>query len=216
MERLICLCIGYVFGLFQTSYIYGKLHKTDIREHGSGNAGTTNALRTFGKKAGALTLVGDCLKCVLAVLVARLLYGNSHSAIMPLLGLYTALGCVLGHNFPFYLRFRGGKGIAASVGMLLAVDGRLFLLCAVLFFAVFFWKHYVSLSSLSAYAAALLGMIFLGARGGYGLTDGLQIEMDLLMLVMTLLAFYRHRENIRRLLKGTENPIYLSKLGKKK
>ena len=65
LERLICILIGYVFGLFQTSYIIGKIHKTDIREHGSGNAGTTNALRTFGKKAGALTLLGDCLKCVL-------------------------------------------------------------------------------------------------------------------------------------------------------
>ena len=65
-ERLICLLVGYVFGLFQTSYIIGKMHKTDIREHGSGNAGTTNALRTFGKKAGAMTLLGDCLKCVLA------------------------------------------------------------------------------------------------------------------------------------------------------
>ena len=63
MERLICLAIGYVCGLFQTSYIIGRLHKTDIREHGSGNAGTTNALRTFGKKAGILTLLGDCLKC---------------------------------------------------------------------------------------------------------------------------------------------------------
>ena len=66
MERIICLVIGYVCGLFQTGYIIGKVHKTDIRDHGSGNAGTTNAFRTFGKKAGAITLLGDCLKCVLA------------------------------------------------------------------------------------------------------------------------------------------------------
>ena len=72
LERLICILIGYVFGLFQTSYIIGKIHKTDIREHGSGNAGTTNALRTFGKKAGAMTLLGDCLKCVLANVAVRL------------------------------------------------------------------------------------------------------------------------------------------------
>lgn len=63
MERIICLVIGYVCGLFQTGYIIGKVHKTDIRDHGSGNAGTTNAFRTFGKKAGAITLLGDCLKC---------------------------------------------------------------------------------------------------------------------------------------------------------
>ena len=71
IERLICILIGYIFGLFQTSYIIGKMHKTDIREHGSGNAGTTNALRTFGKKAGAMTLLGDCLKCVHCVIVGN-------------------------------------------------------------------------------------------------------------------------------------------------
>ena len=74
LERLICILIGYVFGLFQTSYIIGKIHKTDIREHGSGNAGTTNALRTFGKKAGAMTLLGDCLKCVFAIVAVRLIF----------------------------------------------------------------------------------------------------------------------------------------------
>ena len=76
MERLICLAIGYICGLFQTSYIIGRLHKTDIREHGSGNAGTTNALRTFGKKAGAITLLCDCLKCVVAIWIVKALFGK--------------------------------------------------------------------------------------------------------------------------------------------
>ncbi|MFR8353860.1 MAG: glycerol-3-phosphate acyltransferase [Blautia obeum] len=76
LERLICILIGYVFGLFQTSYIIGKIHKTDIREHGSGNAGTTNALRTFGKKAGAMTL-GRLLKCVFAIVAVRLIFKES-------------------------------------------------------------------------------------------------------------------------------------------
>ena len=154
MERIICLVIGYVCGLFQTGYIIGKLHKTDIREHGSGNAGTTNAFRTFGKKAGALTLLGDCLKCVLAIVIVRMIYGNSMSGILPLLTLYAALGCILGHNFPISMEFRGGKGIAASVGMIIAFDWRIFIVCAVVFFALFFTTHYVSLCSLSAYAAA--------------------------------------------------------------
>ena len=94
-ERLICLLVGYVFGLFQTSYIIGKMHKTDIREHGSGNAGTTNALRTFGKKAGAMTLLGDCLKCVLAIVVVRLIFRNSAAGVMPLLAIYAAAGWVI-------------------------------------------------------------------------------------------------------------------------
>ena len=96
MERIICLAIGYVFGLFQTSYIIGKMHHTDIRQHGSGNAGTTNAFRTFGKKAGALTLLGDCLKCVFAIAAVRLIFRGSCGDILPLLSYYYK--CVL-HNF---------------------------------------------------------------------------------------------------------------------
>ena len=133
MERIICLVIGYVCGLFQTGYIIGKVHKTDIRDHGSGNAGTTNAFRTFGKKAGAITLLGDCLKCVLAIVIVRMVYGNSMNSILPLLTLYAALGCILGHNFPISMEFRGGKGIAASVGMIIAFDWRIFIVCAVVF-----------------------------------------------------------------------------------
>ena len=108
LERLICILIGYVFGLFQTSYIIGKIHKTDIREHGSGNAGTTNALRTFGKKAGAMTLLGDCLKCVFAIVAVRLIFKEKSADILPLLSIYAVAGCVLGHNFPVTLGFRGG------------------------------------------------------------------------------------------------------------
>ena len=134
MERIICLVIGYVCGLFQTGYIVGKVHKTDIREHGSGNAGTTNAFRTFGKKAGAITLLGDCLKCVLAIVIVRMVYGNSMNGILPLLTLYAALGCILGHNFPISMEFRGGKGIAASVGMFIGFVWRFFFVCAVVFF----------------------------------------------------------------------------------
>ena len=117
MERIICLAIGYLFGMFQTSYIIGKIHHMDIRQYGSGNAGTTNALRTLGKKAGAMTLIGDMLKCVIAILIVNAVFKNRYQEILPLLGMYTAAGCVLGHNFPFYLGFRGGKGIAASAGM---------------------------------------------------------------------------------------------------
>ena len=138
LERIVCLAVGYVLGLFQTSYIYGRKQGIDIREHGSGNAGTTNAFRTMGKKAGALTLLGDILKCVLAMVIARLLFGGSYGDNIRLLELYAGAGCILGHNFPFYLKFKGGKGIAASVGLLLAFDWRIFLICAVVFFLLFF------------------------------------------------------------------------------
>ena len=210
-ERLICLLVGYVFGLFQTSYIIGKMHKTDIREHGSGNAGTTNALRTFGKKAGAMTLLGDCLKCVLAIVVVRLIFRNSAADVMPLLAIYAAAGCVLGHNFPIYLKFRGGKGIAASAGMLLALDWRVFLICAVIFIGLVAVTRYVSLGSMAAYVGALICFIAFGAAGSYGMDPSHVVEMNGIMALMTALAIYRHRANISRLMNGTEN-----KLGAKK
>lgn len=116
MERIICLAIGYLFGMFQTSYIIGKIHHMDIRQYGSGNAGTTNALRTLGKKAGAMTLIGDMLKCVIAILIVDAVFKNRYQEILPLLGMYTAAGCVLGHNFPFYLGFRGRQGNCSFSG----------------------------------------------------------------------------------------------------
>ena len=206
-ERLISILIGYVFGLFQTSYIIGKMHKTDIREHGSGNAGTTNALRTFGKKAGAITLLGDCLKCVLAIVVVRLIFAGRETEMMPLLCIYAAAGCILGHNFPITLGFRGGKGIAASVGFLIAFDWRMFVICAVVFFALFFTTHYVSLCSLTSYLTALIAMIVIGETGGYGMDRMHTTEMYLVMTALTVLAFWRHRANIIRLIHGNENKV---------
>ena len=95
MERIICLAIGYVFGLFQTAYFYGKAHGIDIRQHGSGNSGTTNTLRVLGTKAGLIVFAGDCLKGILAVCTARLLYGQSHPELVYLLCMYAAAGCIL-------------------------------------------------------------------------------------------------------------------------
>ena len=95
IERVICLAIGYAFGLIQTGYLYGKTQHIDIRTKGSGNAGTTNALRTMGWKAGVITLLGDCLKCVFAVLVVRLIFGGAHGDIMPVLSQYAGLGAII-------------------------------------------------------------------------------------------------------------------------
>ena len=125
MERVICLGIGYLLGNFQTAYIYGRMHGVDIRQMGSGNAGTTNTLRVFGAKAGLIVFVGDVLKCAIAVVAARLLFGGSRPDILYLLMLYGAAGAILGHNFPFYLGFRGGKGIAATAGLIAAFTRRL-------------------------------------------------------------------------------------------
>lgn len=211
MERFVCIAIGYVCGLFQTAYILGKAYHIDIRKQGSGNLGSTNVLRTLGKKAGALNLICDCLKCVIAIWIARSIFQESCRDILPLLSLYAAAGCILGHNFPFYLKFKGGKGVAASVGLILAFDWRIFLICAVVFFTLFFSTHYVSLCSLVSYFVALAAMVVLGQMGSYHMAFSYMIEMYLLMAFLTALAFYRHKKNIKRLLDGTESKIYLSK-----
>ena len=211
MVRLYCLLIGYVCGLFQTAYLIGRYHHTDIRKHGSGNAGSTNALRTFGKTAGLLTLICDCLKCVAALLIVKGLFGGSHGEILPLLCIYAGAGCILGHNFPFYLNFRGGKGIAASLGMVLAFDPRVGLLAAVIFLAVFFATHYVSLGSILAYIGGITAIIVLGQTGAYHMEKGPLHEMYAVALFLLFLAVFRHRANIGRLIHGTESRIYLKK-----
>ena len=148
MDRLLCVGIGYLFGLLQTGYLYGKLHGIDIREYGSGNAGTTNALRVLGKKAGIITYFGDALKAVFAGILVELLFQKSHPEMIRLLVLYSGMGVVLGHNYPFYLHFKGGKGIAAISGMALAFDWKLALCMMVLFIVVVAVTRYVSLGSI--------------------------------------------------------------------
>ena len=211
MERLICLGIGYVFGLFQTGYIYGRMHGMDIRKHGSGNAGSTNALRTMGVKAGAITLLGDCFKCVIAVLVVRGIFASRCPEILPLLSLYAGFGAVLGHNYPFYLGFKGGKGIAATAGMILATDLRRAAVCLVVFVVIVAVTRYVSLGSLVVTVLFLAGLVICGQMGEFGMAQNYLFEMYGVGLLFTLSAFFQHRANIKRLREGTENKIGLKK-----
>ena len=211
MERLICLGIGYVFGLFQTGYIYGRMHGMDIRKHGSGNAGSTNALRTMGVKAGAITLLGYCFKCVIAVLVVRGIFASRCPEILPLLSLYAGFGAVLGHNYPFYLGFKGGKGIAATAGMILATDLRMAAVCLVVFVVIVAVTRYVSLGSLVVTVLFLAGLVICGQMGEFGMAQNYLFEMYGVGLLFTLSAFFQHRANIKRLREGTENKIGLKK-----
>lgn len=210
MERIICLAIGYVCGLFQTSYIYGKLHGIDIRNYGSGNAGTTNTLRVLGIKAGILVLFGDIAKCILAVVISYLLFGRTHPDMMYLLKIYAAAGAILGHNFPFYLHFKGGKGIAATAGLILSFHPYFIPMGVIVFFGIFFTTHYVSLGSLVLYICFFIEMVVLGQAGLFGMTQGLLIELYVVSGLLTVMAFYKHRENIKRLISGTERKTYLS------
>lgn len=211
MERVICLIIGYAFGLFQTAYFYGKLHGIDIREHGSGNAGTTNTLRVLGTRAGMIVLVVDIAKCILAVLVTTWIFGGIYPDELYLLKMYTAAGAILGHDFPFYLHFKGGKGIAATGGLILSFHPYLIPVGVVLFFGAFFLTHYVSLGSLLVYAGFMIELVILGQKGVFGMSQPFLTEMYVIAGLLTVMAYYKHRENIKRLLSGTERKTYLSK-----
>ena len=213
MERLICVAIGYLFGLFQTGYIYGMINHVDIRKHGSGNAGTTNALRTLGWKAGAITFIGDCLKCVLAVLLVRFIFADSSH--VELLAIYAGLGAVLGHNFPFYLNFKGGKGIASTVGLSLAVIPVMFLIVAIVFIAIVWFTQYVSLGSIVIMVLFVIQVVIYGQMDGFSLTGGELYEFYAIAIVLAALAIWRHRANMKRLATGTENKTDLRKIGKK-
>lgn len=212
MARLICLAVGYVCGLFQTAYIYGKSKGIDIREKGSGNAGTTNTLRTFGLKAGIMVLFGDILKCMIACLIARFIIAPKMGPdINYLLVLYAAAGAILGHNFPFYMHFKGGKGIAATAGLIICFHWSFFIMGVIVFFGTFFTTHYVSLGSLLVYAGFMIQIVIEGQMGVFGMSQTALCEMYIVAGLLAVMAYYKHRENIGRLLKGQERKTYLKK-----
>lgn len=211
MERLVCLITGYLFGIVQTAYIYGRMHGIDIREHGSGNAGTTNALRVLGKKAGVIVLLGDVAKTVLAVVVCRIIFRNSCGDHLPLLGVYAAAGAILGHNFPIQLGFKGGKGIACTAGFILTLGPIMTALELATFLGVVLLTRYVSLGSILVVIELVVVMVVLGQGGYYGMSQPQLIEFYLVAAALSCMAIYRHRANIKRLLNGTENKIFQKK-----
>lgn len=212
MERLACLAIGYCFGLFQTSYFYGKMKGIDIRQHGSGNAGTTNTLRVLGTKAGLLVLLGDILKTIFAVVIVMLLFKDNHPDTIYLLKLYAGAGAILGHNFPFYMNFKGGKGIAATAGVILSFHPYFIVVGVILFFGAFITTHYVSLGSLLVYAGLMIQMVVCGQMGLFtGMTQANLLEMYGITAFLTIMAYVKHRANIVRLVKGEERKTYLKK-----
>lgn len=212
MERLICLLIGYVCGNFQTAYLVGKYKGIDIREHGSGNAGTTNTLRVLGQKAGMIVFVTDVFKSALAIWISRLLFADSHADIIYILTLYAAVGAILGHNYPALLGFRGGKGMACTAGMMLFYHPWLLLICVSTFLIIFITTHYVSLGSVVMYWVFVFVMAALSFSGKLGALTGGQIaEVLIISVIMASMALIRHWSNVKRLAAGTESKTYLFK-----
>lgn len=225
LSFLFILVAGYLLGSIPAGYLVGRAHGIDIREHGSGNIGATNVLRVLGKKPGIFVFVCDALKGGLAVFIGRSLIFRDFFAkpiaalgreqTMSMFGRYplaeewiwhmisiggvvAALACILGHNFPVWLKFRGGKGIATTAGVLLGLMPLAVAVAGAIWAAVFFTLRYVSVASLSAAAALPIAVGFLWRAGR---ADG---SIFVFSLVAAALAFWRHRSNIQRLISGTE------------
>lgn len=196
-NELLILLVAYLLGNIQTSYLIGKyFKKTDIREHGSGNAGTTNALRVFGKKIAIVTLLIDALKGVIAVYIGTKLGGFEGS-------LVAGIAVIVGHNWPFYLKFRGGKGVATSIGVGLTVSPIAAILSLAIGIIIIAKSKYVSLGSITA--IVLWPLLNILVKGEF------EIRLFAFGVIMAAMSIYKHRENIKRLFNKTEN-----KLGQKK
>ncbi len=205
LQIIFCIIMGYFFGIFSSGYFIGKLYHVDVKSKGSGNLGTTNVLRVVGLKAGIITLVIDLGKTIIPMMLTRYVLFTQYAPFeltSQLLVLYTALGAVCGHLFPFYLKFRGGKGIACMGACMLIYDWKLAAIGLAIFLSILIFTRYMSLASLTA---SVLFPIFVG------ITSHGDIHMILVTLLFTISAFYNHRQNIVRLMNHNENKLTVKK-----
>ena len=214
LNRCICLILGYFVGaIIQTGFWIGKFNHIDIRDYGSGNAGTTNTMRTLGKKAGMLTYFMDAFKSCLVAIIIHFIYGNNSGVSEMLLILYGGFGVVLGHNFPFYLGFKGGKGIAATSGMVISLIlfpkyCFMFTILGILTFGIVTkLSRYVSLGYIIGIIGFFIEFVIWGLIGWLPLNQGEFPEAAIVVFLFVALGVARHHANIKRLLNGTERKI---------
>lgn len=190
MKVLVTIALCYLIGSFSSAYILGKLiMKADIRSYGSGNAGATNALRVFGKKIGLMVFILDILKGILAVYIGGKILGYDGK----ILGGFFA---VIGHMWPIFLKFRGGKGIATSFGMLLSIHWPTAIITLIGFIIVLLLSKYVSLASISACVLAPIVIALV--------KEPFDRKFFIAVLIIGITSIIKHRSNIRRLLNGQE------------
>jgi glycerol-3-phosphate acyltransferase PlsY len=201
LKVLAALGAGYLLGSINTAVIVGKMYGTDISSHGSKSAGLTNALRVLGKPAAALVLVGDVLKGILACLIGLYLgvYVTSGAAQDCVSLLAAGAGAVIGHNWPLYFGFKGGKGMLTAAAVMFMVNWLMTLISLAVFVTVIAVSRYVSLGTLCA-AIFFVAISFIPASGT---TFYFQIFAGL----MALMIIVKHGANIQRLLAGTENKL---------
>lgn len=191
---IIVSVLSYIIGNISASYLIAKYAAgIDIRKYGSGNAGATNVLRTLGKKAGVAAFLGDALKGVFAVVLGRLIAGEDGQ-------IFAGLFVVIGHNWPVFLNFKGGKGIATTIGVMTAINPYIVAAIIPIGIVVIIITKYVSLASIMGMIIFPIIMLFTHQN----------IKLVLFSFILSIMALYRHSTNIKKLMEGTE-----SKLGQK-
>jgi len=195
---ILCAVIGYLLGSINSAVIVGKVfYKKDVRDYGSKNAGLTNTLRVFDKKAAVMVLIGDILKGVIACIIGSL--------ISPQYGLIIGgLMAVIGHNWPLYFKFKGGKGVLTSATVILMFDWKIGLIVLGVFIIIVAITKYVSLGSILASTSLVV----------FAIITGKDIIFITVSIILASLIIYRHNKNIKRLIKGEENKLHFNK-GKK-
>ena len=204
---IIIAIIAYAIGSISFSVIFSKkIAGFDVREKGSGNAGSTNVLRTVGKKAAALTLICDILKGVVAILIAVLVGNIVKDIDRALLVQIASIAVVVGHTFPIFFGFKGGKGVATSLGVLLIVNWQIGLICLVFALVIMILTKMVSAGSVLAAILFPVLTLFIGKE--YFIVPGNYLIFS---IIMALIVAFNHRSNIKRILTGTENRISFKK-----
>lgn len=202
IESAIIAIVAYLIGSINFSVILSrKMAGFDVREKGSGNAGTTNMLRSVGKKAAAITLVCDILKGVVAILLAMLMnriFKDSNGALLVQIA---GVAVIIGHTFPIFFKFKGGKGVATSLGVLIMSNWQIGLICLVFALILIILTQMVSVGSIAA--AILYPVLTLFIPQNYILPGNYIIYS----VVLAVIIVFNHRENVKRLLSGTENRI---------
>lgn len=212
MEYIIITIIAYLIGSINFSILISKKKAGyDIRQKGSGNAGTTNMLRNLGKKYAAITLICDVLKGVVAIILAIIvgnILGDTNKALLVQLA---GIAVVIGHTFPIFFGFKGGKGVATSLGILLMTNWQLGLICLVFALVLMALTRVVSMGSIAA--AILYPVLTLFVGGGHYIVEstGLGNGYFIYSVILALIVIFNHRENIKRILSGTENKISFNK-----
>lgn len=194
MKYLFVIILSYLIGSLTFAFILGKLiTKKDVRDYGSGNAGATNAIRVFGVKVGILAFFGDLVKGIIAVLIGIMVAGDIG-------GYFAGFFVIIGHNYPIFLSFKGGKGVATTIGVMLIISPYVSLICFSIGIVIALVTRIFSLGSIIGLFLAPIVVLII--------VRPFNLQLFIFCLIIISMSIYRHKDNIKRLLEGKENKLF--------